>query len=136
MCYTCRCAAKRDLLEGKGNEKKKKSALEVLALAASLIQPREFELPKELQLPITLPGSNKMDYISGRRGKQLSSSYNNGRQKLKSRHVYTFHLSLPPFRKRDKTRNIKYSSSIFISFWRKWRKKEKDLFVGRASVSS
>ncbi|XP_032668281.1 PHD finger protein 12 isoform X2 [Odontomachus brunneus] len=62
----------------KENEKKKKmSALEILAFAASLVNPREFELPKELQLPIMFPGSNKMDYVSGRRGKQLSSSCNN-----------------------------------------------------------
>ncbi|RLU21734.1 hypothetical protein DMN91_006110 [Ooceraea biroi] len=77
LCYACRCASKRELLDNKGNEKKKKSALEILALAASLINPREFELPKELQLPIMFPGSNKVDYVSGRRGKQLSSSYNN-----------------------------------------------------------
>lgn len=79
LCYACRCASKRELLDSKGNEKKKKSALEVLALAASLVNPREFELPKELQLPIMFPGSNKMDYVSGRRGKQFSSSYNNGK---------------------------------------------------------
>ncbi|XP_066597371.1 PHD finger protein 12 [Prorops nasuta] len=80
LCYTCRCAAKRDLLESKGNDKKKrKSALEVLALAASLVNPREFELPKELQLPIMFPGSNKMDYVSGRRGKQHCSSNNAGK---------------------------------------------------------
>lgn len=77
LCYACRCASKRELLDSKGNEKKKKSALEVLALAASLVNPREFELPKELQLPIMFPGSNKVDYVSGRRGKQFSSSYNN-----------------------------------------------------------
>lgn len=78
LCYACRCTAKRELLNGKGNEKKKKkSALEVLALAASLVNPREFELPKELQLPIMFPGSNKADYVSGRRGKQPSSLYNN-----------------------------------------------------------
>lgn len=81
LCYACRCASKREeLLDDKGNEKKKKSALEVLTLAASLVNPREFELPKELQLPIMFPGSNKVDYVSGRRGKLLSSSYNNGRQ--------------------------------------------------------
>lgn len=81
LCYACRCASKREiLLDEKGNEKSKRSALEVLALAASLVNPREFELPKELQLPITFPGSNKVDYVSGRRGKLLSSSYNNGRQ--------------------------------------------------------
>lgn len=79
LCYACRCASKRELLDSKGNEKKKKSALEVLALAASLVNPREFELPKELQLPIMFPGSNKVDYVSGRRGKQFSSSYNNGK---------------------------------------------------------
>ncbi|XP_029168539.1 PHD finger protein 12 isoform X2 [Nylanderia fulva] len=67
LCYACRCASKREFLESKGNEKKKKSALEVLAMAASLVNPREFELPKELQLPIMFPGSNKMDYVSGRR---------------------------------------------------------------------
>lgn len=67
-------------MDEKGNEKKKRSALEVLTLAASLVNPREFELPKELQLPIMFPGSNKVDYMSGRRGKLLSSSYNNGRQ--------------------------------------------------------
>lgn len=78
LCYACRCASKRNLLDTKGNEKnKKKSALEVLALAASLVNPREFELPKELQLPIMFPGSNKVDYVSGRRGKQQSGS-NNG----------------------------------------------------------
>lgn len=80
LCYTCRYASKREgLLDEKGNEKKKRSALEVLALAASLVNPREFELPKELQLPIMFPGSNKVDYVSGRRGKLLSSSYNNGK---------------------------------------------------------
>ncbi|XP_017764229.1 PREDICTED: PHD finger protein 12 isoform X2 [Eufriesea mexicana] len=79
LCYACRCASKRNLLDNKGNEKnKKKSALEVLALAASLVNPREFELPKELQLPIMFPGSNKVDYVSGRRGKQQSGS-NNGK---------------------------------------------------------
>ncbi|XP_050587427.1 PHD finger protein 12 isoform X2 [Bombus affinis] len=79
LCYACRCASKRNLLDTKGNEKnKKKSALEVLALAASLVNPREFELPKELQLPIMFPGSNKVDYVSGRRGKQQSGS-NNGK---------------------------------------------------------
>lgn len=62
----------------KGN-KKKMSALEILAFAASLVNPREFELPKELQLPIMFPGSNKIDYVSGRRGKQLSSSCNNSK---------------------------------------------------------
>ncbi|CAL7949296.1 unnamed protein product [Xylocopa violacea] len=77
LCYACRCAAKRNLLDNKGNDKnKKKSALEVLALAASLVNPREFELPKELQLPIMFPGSNKVDYVSGRRGKQQSGSTN------------------------------------------------------------
>jgi len=80
LCYACRCASKRELLNKKGNEKKKKkSAFEILAVAASLMNPREFELPKELQLPIMFPGSNKMDYVSGRRGKQLGSSYNNGK---------------------------------------------------------
>lgn len=80
LCYTCSCAAKREIMDDKGNEKKKKmSALEILAFAASLVNPREFELPKELQLPIMFPGSNKMDYVSGRRGKQLSSSCNNGK---------------------------------------------------------
>ncbi|CAL7949295.1 unnamed protein product [Xylocopa violacea] len=80
LCYACRCAAKRNLLDNKGNDKnKKKSALEVLALAASLVNPREFELPKELQLPIMFPGSNKVDYVSGRRGKQQSGSTNVGK---------------------------------------------------------
>ncbi|KAK2585172.1 hypothetical protein KPH14_008671 [Odynerus spinipes] len=80
LCYACRCATKRELLENKGNDKKKKkSALEILALAASLVNPREFELPKELQLPIIFPGSNKVDYVSGRRGKQQSSSNNSGK---------------------------------------------------------
>ncbi|XP_043589512.1 PHD finger protein 12 isoform X1 [Bombus pyrosoma] len=80
LCYACRCASKRNLLDTKGNEKnKKKSALEVLALAASLVNPREFELPKELQLPIMFPGSNKVDYVSGRRGKQQSGNNNVGK---------------------------------------------------------
>nr|XP_034189024.1 PHD finger protein 12 isoform X1 [Osmia lignaria]XP_034189026.1 PHD finger protein 12 isoform X1 [Osmia lignaria] len=80
LCYACRCASKRNLLDNKGNEKnKKKSALEVLALAASLVNPREFELPKELQLPIMFPGSNKVDYVSGRRGKQHSGTNNVGK---------------------------------------------------------
>lgn len=80
LCYACRCASKRNLLDNKGNEKnKKKSALEMLALAASLVNPREFELPKELQLPIMFPGSNKIDYVSGRRGKQQSGSNNVGK---------------------------------------------------------
>ncbi|XP_011876791.1 PREDICTED: PHD finger protein 12 isoform X2 [Vollenhovia emeryi] len=68
LCYACRCASKREeLMDEKGNEKKKRSALELLTLAASLVNPREFELPKELQLPIMFPGSNKVDYVSGRR---------------------------------------------------------------------
>ncbi|KOX71668.1 PHD finger protein 12 [Melipona quadrifasciata] len=80
LCYACRCASKRNLLDTKGNEKnKKKSALEMLALAASLVNPREFELPKELQLPIMFPGSNKVDYVSGRRGKQQSGINNVGK---------------------------------------------------------
>jgi len=79
LCYACRCAPKRELLHKKGNDKKKKqSPFEILAVAASLMNPREFELPKELQLPIMFPGSNKVDYVSGRRGKQLGSSCNNG----------------------------------------------------------
>ncbi|XP_011876792.1 PREDICTED: PHD finger protein 12 isoform X3 [Vollenhovia emeryi] len=78
LCYACRCASKREeLMDEKGNEKKKRSALELLTLAASLVNPREFELPKELQLPIMFPGSNKVDYVSGRRGKLLSTLYNN-----------------------------------------------------------
>ncbi|XP_047349075.1 PHD finger protein 12 isoform X2 [Vespa velutina] len=80
LCYACRCATKREILGNKGiDKKKKKSALEILALAASLVNPREFELPKELQLPIIFPGSNKVDYVSGRRGKQQSSSNSNGK---------------------------------------------------------
>lgn len=52
--------------------KKKKSALEVLAFAASLVNPREFSLPKELQLPITFPGTDKVDPVS-KRGKSNSN---------------------------------------------------------------
>ncbi|XP_076236839.1 PHD finger protein 12 [Calliopsis andreniformis] len=80
LCYACRYASKRNLLDNKGNEKStKKSALEVLALAASLVNPREFELPKELQLPIMFPGSNKVDYVSGKRGKQQSGPHSVGK---------------------------------------------------------
>lgn len=117
LCYACRCASKRELLDNKGNDKKKKkSALEVLALAASLINPREFELPKELQLPIMFPGSNKVDYVSGRRGKQLSSSYNNGKRVECDCDAYIFFcLHLPRlsmcFSKASISGNVNYDLS-------------------------
>lgn len=62
-------------------KKKKKNALEELAFAASLLNPREFDLPKELQMPITFPGSDKIP-INSKKSKQ-SSSNSNGKQNLK-----------------------------------------------------
>ncbi|XP_020297781.1 PHD finger protein 12-like isoform X2 [Pseudomyrmex gracilis] len=47
-----------------------------MALAAAMVSPREFELPRELQMPITFPGSSKTDYVSGRRGRYGNSSNN------------------------------------------------------------
>lgn len=61
-----------------GNKRKKKNALEVLALAASLVNPREFTLPRELQIPITFPGTDKIDPVSYKRGKHHNSNNVNG----------------------------------------------------------
>ncbi|XP_034934525.1 PHD finger protein 12 [Chelonus insularis] len=79
ICHACRCS-KRDAKEKLNSKKrKKKSALEVLALAASLVNPREFELPRELRLPLTFPGTDKVDIVPGKRGRQPGSSHNNGK---------------------------------------------------------
>ncbi|KAF7989973.1 hypothetical protein HCN44_008647 [Aphidius gifuensis] len=78
MCHSCRCSTKKDK-ENLNGKKKNKSALEVLAFAAALANPREFELPRELRLPITFPGTDKIDVTSGKRGKQQSSQSNNGK---------------------------------------------------------
>ncbi|XP_014214341.1 PHD finger protein 12 [Copidosoma floridanum] len=72
ICHACRCALKKDNITG--NKRKKKSALEVLALAASLSNPREFSLPRELQLPITFPGTDKIDPVSYKRGRHNNNS--------------------------------------------------------------
>nr|XP_012215525.1 PREDICTED: PHD finger protein 12-like [Linepithema humile] len=68
LCYVCH-EFKRNFLDGKVNRKgKKRSALEILAFAASLVNPREFELPKELQsLSIMYSESNNVDYVSDRK---------------------------------------------------------------------
>ncbi|XP_008555737.1 PHD finger protein 12 [Microplitis demolitor] len=97
ICHACRCA-KKDLktsLKNKNNNNNninnnnnnnsnnnssnKKSPLEVLALAASLVNPREFELPRELRLPITFPGTDKVDVLPGKRSKHQGTSSNNGK---------------------------------------------------------
>ncbi|XP_015607770.1 PHD finger protein 12 [Cephus cinctus] len=75
MCHACRQANKND--NGINKKKKRKSALETLALAASLVNPREFELPRELQLPITFPRTDKVDMgPSSKRGRQTNCSSN------------------------------------------------------------
>ncbi|KAK0081012.1 hypothetical protein PV325_012941 [Microctonus aethiopoides] len=80
MCHACRCAKKDTKEKHNVKKRKKKSALEVLALAASLINPREFDLPKELRLPLTFPGTDKIDAVTlGKRGKQTNSACNNGK---------------------------------------------------------
>ncbi|CAD6216420.1 GSCOCG00004578001-RA-CDS [Cotesia congregata] len=100
ICHACRCA-KKDLKSSSktknnnnnncnnknnnnnnnnnNNSSNKKSPLEVLALAASLVNPREFELPRELRLPITFPGTDKVDVVAGKRGKHQGTSSNNGK---------------------------------------------------------
>lgn len=78
MCHSCRCANKKEK-EKLNGKKKNKSALEVLALAAALSNPREFELPRELRLPITFPGTDKIDINTGKRNKQQNSQTNNGK---------------------------------------------------------
>ncbi|XP_046474541.1 PHD finger protein 12 isoform X3 [Neodiprion pinetum] len=79
MCHACRCAdvTKKDSSAGK--RKRRKSALETLALAASLLNPREFELPRELQIPITFPGTDKINPSAGKKGRQQNSCTNNGK---------------------------------------------------------
>lgn len=47
-----------------------------MALAASLVNPREFELPRELRLPITFPGTDKIDVAPIKRGRQQGSACN------------------------------------------------------------
>ncbi|XP_015112422.1 PHD finger protein 12 isoform X2 [Diachasma alloeum] len=76
MCHSCRCAAKKEKDKLNHKKTKNKSALEVLALAASLANPREFELPKELRLPITFPGTDKIDPTNGKKKPQTSSCSN------------------------------------------------------------
>jgi hypothetical protein len=76
ICHACHCALKKE--NTAGNKRKKKSALEVLAFAASLVNPREFNLPRELQLPITFPGTDKIDPVSYKRGKHHNSTNVNG----------------------------------------------------------
>lgn len=73
LCCVCR-ELKRNFLDGKANRKDKtRSALEILAFAASLVNPREFELPKELQsLSIMYSESNNVDYVSDRKGKLIT----------------------------------------------------------------
>ncbi|XP_001605754.1 PHD finger protein 12 [Nasonia vitripennis] len=77
ICHACRCAMKKE--NSIGNKRKKKNALEVLALAASLVNPKEFELPRELQIPITFPGTDKIDPVSFKRGKHHNSNNINGK---------------------------------------------------------
>ncbi|XP_063984008.1 PHD finger protein 12 [Diachasmimorpha longicaudata] len=72
MCHSCRCAAKKEKDKLAHKKTKNKSALEVLALAASLANPREFELPKELRLPITFPGTDKIDPATVKKKPQTS----------------------------------------------------------------
>lgn len=74
VCHACRCLLKKDNIAG--TKRKKKSALEVLAFAASLVNPSEFSLPRELQLPITFPGTDKIDPVACKRGKHNSSNLN------------------------------------------------------------
>lgn len=76
VCHACRCASKKETLAGL--KKKKKSALEVLAFAASLVNPKEFSLPRELQLPITFPGTDKVSPVSCKRGRPSNSNNVNG----------------------------------------------------------
>ena len=68
ICHACRNSSKKEIFIGK--KRKRKSALEVLAFAASLVNPREFDLPRELQLPITFPGTDKADLIPNKRRRQ------------------------------------------------------------------
>ncbi|XP_058804724.1 PHD finger protein 12 [Phymastichus coffea] len=77
VCHSCRCASKKESILVQ--KKKKKSALEVLAFAASLVNPKEFSLPRELQLPITFPGTDKIDPISCKRGRPSNSNNLNGK---------------------------------------------------------
>ncbi|XP_043463702.1 PHD finger protein 12 [Leptopilina heterotoma] len=67
ICHACKNNSRKDIV---GKNKKRKSALEILAFAASLVNPREFDLPRELQLPITFPGTDKTDLIHNKRRKQ------------------------------------------------------------------
>ena len=68
MCHACRNNTKKETSMLK--KRKRKTALEVLAFAASLVNPREFDLPRELQLPITFPGTDKADLVPNKRRKQ------------------------------------------------------------------
>lgn len=74
ICHACKNNSRKDIV---GKNKKRKSALEILAFAASLVNPREFDLPRELQLPITFPGTDKTDLTHNKRRKQQGCSNNN-----------------------------------------------------------
>ncbi|XP_012257492.2 PHD finger protein 12 [Athalia rosae] len=79
MCHACQCANTNKKDTETNKRKKRKSALETLAIAASLLNPREFELPRELQMPITFPGTDKINQSTGKKGRQQNSCTNNGK---------------------------------------------------------
>ncbi|XP_012274654.1 PHD finger protein 12 [Orussus abietinus] len=76
MCHSCRCAAKKE--SHINRKRKRKSPLETLVLAASLMNPREFELPNELRIAMTFPGTDKIDQPE-KRGRRFNSSNTNGK---------------------------------------------------------
>lgn len=46
------------------NKKHKPNPLEVLVQAASVLNPKQFELPKALTMPLPFPGTDKSKYKS------------------------------------------------------------------------
>ncbi|KAJ8680887.1 hypothetical protein QAD02_016674 [Eretmocerus hayati] len=74
ICHACQCSLKKG--NNAADKKKRKSALEVLAFAASLVNPKEFNLPRELKLPIIFPGTDKVDPTSNKRGRPSSNNIN------------------------------------------------------------
>lgn len=74
LCHSCKCTAKgQDRL---ANMSKTPSPLDTLIFAASLANPREFEMPKEYQSPNPFPGTDKIDSLLVRKAKKDASTSN------------------------------------------------------------
>ncbi|XP_044738088.1 PHD finger protein 12 [Chrysoperla carnea] len=61
------------------NKKQKPNPLEVLVQAASVLNPKQFELPKALTVPCPFPGTDKIEILTNRNGRRQPPR-SNGKQ--------------------------------------------------------